>query len=82
MKSNVVEFPSWGAYIRLPVTATNAEIIPFPRPMRADLPKDARAQMARDLRERQIQDAMSTAWAGQPRLPTREEYGSGLDDIA
>jgi hypothetical protein len=67
MNANVIEYPSQGAYIRLPVTASNAEIIPFPHPMRADLPDGARVQMAELLRERQIQDAVSTALAAKPR---------------
>jgi len=66
MKTNVIEYPWVGAYNRVPIRASHAKIIPFPRPMRRDLPVDARLQMAKDLRERQIQDAMSTAWAGRP----------------
>jgi len=58
MKSNVVEFPWHGAYSRLPVTASQAEIIPFPRPMRKCLPPDARAQMAKLRRERELENVM------------------------
>jgi hypothetical protein len=63
MNTNVIEYPSQGAYIRLPVTGSNAEIIPFPRPVRTDLPEDARVQMAKLRLERQLQDAISTAWS-------------------
>lgn len=56
--ARIIEFPTFGAYSRLPVTATNAEIIAFPRKMRADLPSDAVRQMARLLRERQIDELM------------------------
>jgi hypothetical protein len=58
MKFNVIEYPAWGAYNRLPVTGSNAEIIPFPRPMRTDLPEDARVQMNRMRREREIENVV------------------------
>jgi len=55
----VVPFPVLGAYVRLPIVATEAKIIPFPRPMRTDLPQDAVTQMVALRRERQMLELVS-----------------------
>lgn len=81
MNANIIEYPTWGAYNRVPIRASNAEIIPFPRPMRKNLPADARLQMASDLRTRQLMDAMSTAWAGKPpKRGPKAPRKSGMDE--